>query len=72
MAKLVVGVDVGGTNTDAVILKGREVIANVKHPTMADRTDGVRKAIENVIENLVRVNPKPNLNTEVEKMLSTA
>jgi len=52
--KLVVGVDVGGTNTDAVILKGYEVIANVKHPTTADRTDGVRKAIENVIENLVQ------------------
>lgn len=54
MAKLVVGVDVGGTNTDAVILKGHEVIANVKHPTTPDRTTGVRTAIENVIENLVQ------------------
>ena len=54
MAKLVVGVDVGGTNTDAVILRGNEVIASVKYPTTPDRTTGVRTAIENVIENLVQ------------------
>ena len=54
MDKLVVGVDVGGTNTDAVILKGNEVIASVKHPTTPDRTTGVRNAIANVIENLVQ------------------
>ena len=54
MAKLVVGVDVGGTNTDAVILRGNEVVAGVKHPTTPDRTTGVRNAIENVIENLVQ------------------
>lgn len=52
MAKLVVGVDVGGTNTDAVILKGREVIAEAKRPTTSDRTTGVREAIDSVIENL--------------------
>ena len=54
MEKLVVGVDVGGTNTDAVILKGNEVVASVKHSTTPDRTTGVRNAIENVIENLVQ------------------
>lgn len=54
MAKLVVGVDVGGTNTDAVILNGYEVIANVKHPTTPDRTIGVQEAIKNVIANLIQ------------------
>ena len=54
MERLVVGVDVGGTNTDAVILKGHEVVASVKHPTTPDRTTGVRNAIENVIEKFVQ------------------
>ena len=53
---LVVGVDVGGTNTDAVILKGCQVLAQVKHSTTTDRTSGVRSAIEKVIDGFVRQN----------------
>ena len=54
--KLVVGIDVGDTNTDAVILKSDsdEVIASIKHLTTPDRTTGIRNAIANVIENLVQ------------------
>ena len=66
MAKLVIGVDVGGTNTDAVILRGKEVIANVKHPTTPDRTTGVRTAIENVIENLVQSHSQPEYTSRVD------
>ena len=53
---LVIGVDVGGTNTDAVLLKGHQVLAQVKHPTTNDRTSGVRSAIEKVINNFVSQN----------------
>lgn len=66
MAKLVVGVDVGGTNTDAVILRGHEVVAGVKHPTTPDRTTGVRRAIENVIENLVQSQSHSEYTSRVE------
>lgn len=66
MSKLVIGVDVGGTNTDAVILRGREVIANVKHPTTPDRTTGVRTAIENVIGNLVRSQSQSEYTSRVD------
>ena len=37
----VIGVDVGGTNTDAVVLAGSTVIASAKRPTSQDKTSGV-------------------------------
>lgn len=40
-----IGVDVGGTNTDAVLLVGRRVVASIKRPTSADVESGVRDAI---------------------------
>ena len=44
-----VGVDVGGTNTDAVILDGRNVIATIKVPTSTDVTSGVTQALEQLL-----------------------
>ncbi|AZS39132.1 hydantoinase/oxoprolinase family protein [Microbacterium oxydans] len=45
-----IGIDVGGTNTDAVILDERlEVVASVKRPTTADTGDGVAAAIDAVL-----------------------
>lgn len=35
------GVDVGGTNTDAVLLRGDQVLAAFKWPTAADVTSGI-------------------------------
>jgi len=35
-----IGIDVGGTNTDAVLLDGERVVAAVKTPTTADVTGG--------------------------------
>lgn len=44
-----VGIDVGGTNTDAVVLKGNEVLAGIKASTTEDVTSGVFEALEQVI-----------------------
>ena len=42
-----IGIDVGGTNTDAVILDERlDVVASVKRPTTADTGDGVAAGAE--------------------------
>lgn len=45
------GIDVGGTNTDAVIINDRlEVVADVKHPTTDDIYDGILCAIREVLQ----------------------
>ena len=44
-----IGVDVGGTNTDAVIMHGRRIIAGVKVPTSSDVTSGLFGALEKVL-----------------------
>ena len=44
-----VGVDVGGTNTDAVLVDGRTVLASQKVPTTANVSDGIVGAIEQVL-----------------------
>ncbi|KAF9225738.1 hydantoinase [Gyrodon lividus] len=49
------GVDVGGTNTDAVLLNISEgsqrgqVLASAKHPTTPDVTQGIQNAIQDVL-----------------------
>jgi N-methylhydantoinase A/oxoprolinase/acetone carboxylase beta subunit len=45
-----IGVDVGGTNTDAVVMEHREVRAVVKVPTTADVMDGLIEALAKVLE----------------------
>ena len=45
-----IGVDVGGTNTDAAILRDRQVLATVKRPTTEDITGGVIAALAAVID----------------------
>ena len=44
-----IGVDVGGTNTDAVLMDGATVAASIKAPTTADVGAGVVAAIEGVM-----------------------
>src|SRR6185503_14581823 len=41
-----IGVDVGGTNTDAVLLEGGRVVHAVKTPTTEDVTGGIVAALE--------------------------
>ena len=46
-----IGIDVGGTNTDAIVLdRGRNVLASIKTPTQARSGDGVARAIDLVLE----------------------
>ncbi len=40
------GVDVGGTNTDAVLMEGRTVVAEFKTPTTPDVTAGIIGALD--------------------------
>src|ERR1700679_4349344 len=43
-----IGVDVGGTNTDAVVMVGRGILAAVKVPTSSDVTTGLMQALREV------------------------
>ncbi|MBJ7598204.1 MAG: hydantoinase subunit beta [Candidatus Nephthysia bennettiae] len=43
-----IGIDVGGTNTDAVLMEGMEVLASHKTPTSADVGSGITSALQNV------------------------
>ena len=52
-----IGVDVGGTNTDAVLMDGREVKAVHKAPTSRNVNDGIVAAIKNVLD-IYRIAPK--------------
>ncbi len=49
MSLVRIGVDVGGTNTDAALLRGTAVLATVKTATTADVTGGVATAIRAVL-----------------------
>ncbi|KAH8201232.1 hypothetical protein TruAng_004622 [Truncatella angustata] len=49
MESYVVGVDVGGTNTDAVLMNGKTVVAWHKSPSTADVSSGVSAAIKEVL-----------------------
>lgn len=44
-----IGIDVGGTNTDAVIVDGKNVIAWAKVPTTPDVASGIEKVLQEVI-----------------------
>jgi N-methylhydantoinase A/oxoprolinase/acetone carboxylase beta subunit len=41
-----VGVDVGGTNTDAVVMREQQVLGSAKHPTTSDVTSGIVGAVQ--------------------------
>jgi N-methylhydantoinase A/oxoprolinase/acetone carboxylase beta subunit len=44
-----IGIDVGGTNTDAVLMQGQEVVEWVKTPTTADVTAGIITALQQLL-----------------------
>jgi N-methylhydantoinase A/oxoprolinase/acetone carboxylase beta subunit len=56
-----IGVDVGGTNTDAVLMDGASILASVKTPTTANVGDGIVSAISTVISCAVVVAGDINL-----------
>ncbi|MEZ5666813.1 MAG: hydantoinase/oxoprolinase family protein [Alphaproteobacteria bacterium] len=45
-----VGIDVGGTNTDAVLMDGLRVVASHKTPTTADVSSGIMAALRTVLD----------------------
>jgi N-methylhydantoinase A/oxoprolinase/acetone carboxylase beta subunit len=45
-----IGIDVGGTNTDAVLMDGLRVVAKIKTPTTPDVTTGITTALRHVLE----------------------
>ena len=46
MIDLCIGVDVGGTNTDAVLMDGVTLLAKAKLPTTSDVTSGLVASLE--------------------------
>lgn len=44
-----IGIDVGGTHTDAVVLDGRRVLAEVKSPTTPDVTSGILAVLRELL-----------------------
>ncbi|MFW7267646.1 hydantoinase/oxoprolinase N-terminal domain-containing protein [Gluconacetobacter sp. Hr-1-5] len=48
--KLRLGIDVGGTNTDGVLMRGRDVVSAVKSFTTADVRDGVMATVRGLVE----------------------
>lgn len=47
-----IGVDVGGTNTDAVLIEDEQISAAVKTPTTGDVTEGIVTALERLVPRL--------------------
>jgi N-methylhydantoinase A/oxoprolinase/acetone carboxylase beta subunit len=45
-----VGVDVGGTNTDAVVMEGKKFLGGAKSPTTSDILTGVENAIKSALK----------------------
>jgi N-methylhydantoinase A/oxoprolinase/acetone carboxylase beta subunit len=45
-----IGIDVGGTNTDAVLMEGARVVAKIKTPTTADVTGGIFHALRHLLD----------------------
>lgn len=43
------GIDVGGTNTDAVLMRGRQVVSSCKTPTTPDVSSGIGAALQRVL-----------------------
>ena len=48
--RMKIGVDVGGTNTDAVAMDGNQIVAAVKSPTTTDISSGVCNAISELLD----------------------
>ncbi len=45
-----IGVDVGGTNTDAVLMDGKQVLAETKTPTTVNVSDGITTALQALVQ----------------------
>ena len=50
MSEYIVGIDVGGTNTDAVLMADHRVTGTVKAATTGDVTTGITSALSELFE----------------------
>ena len=71
MQWLYIGVDVGGTNTDAVVLRKKEVLCSAKVPTTEDVTSGISEAIQSALSQLPE-DYQPNPTQHVARVLTLA
>ena len=46
-----IGIDVGGTNTDAVLVEDDTILGSIKTPTTRDVMSGISQALHGVLEN---------------------
>jgi len=61
MARFAIGVHAGNTTTSAVILQGRKIVAKAKNSaTKNNDLNGVRTAIENVVDNFLSASSTSN------------
>jgi len=51
-----IGIDVGGTNTDAVLIDGEKILASIKVPTTSDVMSGVVSATKGVLDQASHLN----------------
>jgi N-methylhydantoinase A/oxoprolinase/acetone carboxylase beta subunit len=58
-----IGIDVGGTNTDAVLMDGRTIKGAVKTPTTSNVTDGIVTTLKKLVEQ-TKMNP-----TEIQAVM---
>jgi DUF917 family protein/N-methylhydantoinase A/oxoprolinase/acetone carboxylase beta subunit len=65
---LVIGVDVGGTNTDVAVMRGKAVLSQAKRLTSRDVTSGVVSAIEAAIGELESKNDLQKTRNVVERV----
>ena len=50
-----IGLDVGGTNTDCVVLRASEVIGSCKRPTSKNVTSGVHSSLDEALKDASRL-----------------
>lgn len=64
----VIGVDVGGTNTDTAILRGHQVVAKAKRPTTQDKTRGIVDSIQAALGALPANLPREDVLEQLDRV----
>ena len=67
MSSFVIGIDVGGTNTDVAIVQGNKVVGWNKSSTTQNIIDGVIQSIEKSLES-TQENGYPNIRNEITRI----
>eukprot|EP00111_Clytia_hemisphaerica_P003510 TCONS_00010036-protein len=67
MSSFVIGIDVGGTNTDVAIVQGHKVVGWNKSSTTPNIIDGVIQSIEKSLKN-TEENGHPNIRNEITRI----